>query len=319
MTSGGLPSLPDPSQGDLRRHRTRHWLYVHVAIMFSLIGSTLSKNCLLTGVLVAGSCNNKIRGEVPILPEAHMLNCKSTSMLFALCIGALAFPGVAGAVTYVQTSDHCSGATGCGTAPNNGNNIVVTQNAMAGTTTFVVTLASGWAFVDTGANGSGSSLNFGFASSLTNATIINTTSPTLNGWNTTAGAIPVQNGSPNNGSATDTVSTGLIQAPAANGNTFAFPNGIAITCNTNGGSSQCAGSLSFTINTLVALAADTTAGAFFWADVINNNKSGAPTGNIDFGLGTSPVPIPPAALLFGTALAGLGILGRRRRKAVAQA
>jgi hypothetical protein len=28
---------------------------------------------------------------------------------------------------------------------------------------------------------------------------------------------------------------------------------------------------------------------------------------------TSPVPLPPAALLFGTALAGLGILGRRRR------
>ena len=27
----------------------------------------------------------------------------------------------------------------------------------------------------------------------------------------------------------------------------------------------------------------------------------------------SPVPLPPAALLFGTALAGLGILGRRRR------
>ena len=28
---------------------------------------------------------------------------------------------------------------------------------------------------------------------------------------------------------------------------------------------------------------------------------------------TSPVPLPPAALLFGTALAGFGILGRRRR------
>ena len=34
-----------------------------------------------------------------------MINRKSTSMLFALCIGVLAWPSVAGAVTFVQTSD----------------------------------------------------------------------------------------------------------------------------------------------------------------------------------------------------------------------
>jgi hypothetical protein len=31
------------------------------------------------------------------------------------------------------------------------------------------------------------------------------------------------------------------------------------------------------------------------------------------------VPIPPAALLFGTALVGMGVLGRRRKKGLATA
>ena len=245
-----------------------------------------------------------------------MLNRKSTSTLFALFIGALAYPSVAGAVTYVQTSDHCSG-DGCGIVA--GNTIEVTQSG--GLTTFTVNLANGWAFVDTGANGGGARLNFGFASALTNATITNTTTPTTNGWNATAGQFQVQGGAGLTNPTT--VSTGLIQAPTATGNTFAFPNGIAILCNSTGGSTPCGTNngvdLIFTIATTVALAADTTAGAFFWADVINNNRTGAPTGLIDFGLATSPVPLPPAALLFGTALAGLGILGRRRRKVVAQA
>ena len=78
-----------------------------------------------------------------------------------------------------------------------------------------------------------------------------------------------------------------IQAPAANGNTFSFTNGISITCNSSGGSSQCGNNagvdLSFTISTAAALVGDATAGAFFWADVING-KNGHRTGLIDFGL-----------------------------------
>ena len=34
-------------------------------------------------------------------------------------------------------------------------------------------------------------------------------------------------------------------------------------------------------------------------------------------LSATPAPLPPALLLFGTTLAGLGILGRRRKKAAA--
>jgi hypothetical protein len=43
-----------------------------------------------------------------------------------------------------------------------------------------------------------------------------------------------------------------------------------------------------------------------WTDVARNASS--------FDLRVEAIPIPPALLLFGTALAGIGFLGRRRRK-----
>ena len=228
---------------------------------------------------------------------------KSVSALVALGIGALVWPSVASADVYVQTSDHCTG--GC--TINANNTITVTQSN--GVTTFDVSLASGWSFVDTGANGSGGALNFGFGSALTNLTVTNTTSPTTNGWTTTNGEFFVQGGA--TGSTTATVNTALIQAPAANGNKFKFTNGIAIGCNSTGSSTACSTPLSFTINTVASLVGDSTAGSTFWADVISSNGN---TGLIDFTLRTSQVPLPPAAVLFGTALVGMGILGRRRSR-----
>jgi hypothetical protein len=40
-----------------------------------------------------------------------------------------------------------------------------------------------------------------------------------------------------------------------------------------------------------------------------------PAGSVDYAVTLSAVPLPPAALLFGTALAGVGLLSRRRRAA----
>src|SRR5262249_33937222 len=48
-------------------------------------------------------------------------------------------------------------------------------------------------------------------------------------------------------------------------------------------------------------------------------SGGGPTGWIGAPLGSvSQVPLPPAALLFGTALVGLGVLGRRRKNGLVQ-
>jgi hypothetical protein len=225
---------------------------------------------------------------------------KLSSVLAALGISAFAWTGVAAAATttYVQTSDNCTG--GCGI--NAGNFITVDQSG--GLTTITVNLATGWAFVDTGANGGGGSVNFGFGSSIAGLTVTNLSG---NGWSSTAGQFFVEGGTLANPSI---VSTALRQAPAANGNTFSFTNGISITCNTSGGSTACSGPLSFTLNTVLALVGDATAGKFFWLDVLSSNGN---TGLIDFGPGVSQIPLPPAVVLFGTALVGLGVLGRRRK------
>jgi hypothetical protein len=65
-------------------------------------------------------------------------------------LGAVALPSLASAVTFIQTSDECTG--GC--AINAGNFINVTS-VSANVTDFTVTLATGWKFVNTGANGTG--------------------------------------------------------------------------------------------------------------------------------------------------------------------
>jgi hypothetical protein len=53
-----------------------------------------------------------------------------------------------------------------------------------------------------------------------------------------------------------------------------------------------------------------SATATFFINNLPNDISGV----FAFNPGTSVVPLPPALILFGTALAGLGVLGRRRKK-----
>ena len=46
---------------------------------------------------------------------------KPKSILFALGMGVLAWPSMAGAATFVQTSDDCSSTAPCGITANNKN------------------------------------------------------------------------------------------------------------------------------------------------------------------------------------------------------
>jgi hypothetical protein len=101
---------------------------------------------------------------------------------------------------------------------------------------------------------------------------------------------------------------------------FSFTDGYGLQFNAQGsGATLNFHTLDFTISaaglTLASLISNQLTGGdpgVFFLDVINNNRAGWPTGIINFTL--APVPLPSAALLFGTALAGLGLLGRRRRK-----
>src|SRR5690242_13680390 len=101
------------------------------------------------------------------IKERPMSRSKLMGTVFGLAL-AIGLPGVAGAATFIQTSDHCTGNCGI----DSGNIITVTTSGSL--TTISATLASGWSFVDTGANGGGGSLNFGFTSSQPNVTLTNT-------------------------------------------------------------------------------------------------------------------------------------------------
>ena len=171
------------------------------------------------------------------------------------CLGVLAaaslwlLPVAANAVTFVQSSDDCGGS-GCGI---NANNVInVTENG--GQTQISVSLASGWSFVDTGANGSGGSLNFGLANGVSPLTF---TAVTTAAFTTTNGGYQVQGGT--TGTST-TVAGTLISAPAK----FSFDNGYAVTCNTNGASSACGTPLTFLVNLTLAA---------FLNDLVTSNGS----------------------------------------------
>jgi hypothetical protein len=106
---------------------------------------------------------------------------------------------------------------------------------------------------------------------------------------------------------------GISASPFGN-----FDYGIICTGCGSGGSSPLPGPLSFraadggtlSLTDFVANAD----GYFFASDIINTNASGRPTGNVATKMGQR-VPEPASLALLGTALAGLGLLSRRRRSA----
>ena len=216
--------------------------------------------------------------------HAPLHSLKSIAAASAVAVVAfVAAPSVSHAVTFDLTSDHCTG--GCGTAPFG--TVDVTQ--AGANVNFVVDLANGppntisWA-----QTGAGDFQLFKF-----------------NGTGIAVGDISV----------TQTFAGNTLQA-----NTGTFngdgtgPFTFGISCTTCGN-----GALAITSNLVFSVAnatiADLTGGnptIIFVADVFSGQTGN--TGPVDVSGTPSQVPLPPTALLFGTALAGLGLLGRRRRK-----
>jgi hypothetical protein len=215
-----------------------------------------------------------------------MRSAKLLSVL-ALSAGLLGMTAVASHAateTFSLTSDHCDG--GCLTGQTSGGTITITD-VSAGVVSVNVTLANGNEFVHTGFD-----TDFGF--NLTGA-------PSITFSGVTTGFTP--NGLPNPVFATSLMMDG----------TGTFEYGVQCTACGNGGSNPQTGPLNFTITATgltVASFIQNAAGQFFAVDLISGTTG--KTGAIDASV-VSSVPLPPAALLFGTALVGLGVLGRRRR------
>ncbi len=99
-----------------------------------------------------------------------------------------------------------------------------------------------------------------------------------------------------------------------------FPNPVktAVTISTGGAGSFGLLNLAFNGGVAQSILAG---GTFFFDLVAGANNSFAVTGTanpvfagpVSYNIALSAIPIPPAALLFGSALAGLGLLARRKR------
>jgi hypothetical protein len=223
---------------------------------------------------------------------------KSVSRLtFLAAVGFCAFAaGPAQADTFTFTSCHITG--GC-TTPTTFGTVTLTQSGTS--VNFVVSLANGNRFVETGAGGGELFL---FNDALAGSTITTiATSPTTPG----AGLSGFTNLPPVMADGTGTF-TASVECTSAG--------------DCNGGSAPTMNSLSFTVTnaTLAQLEIANAAGNIFVADILcgatQTGCTGGLTGPVDVSVPTG-VPLPGTLPLFVTGLVGLGLLGRRKLKAQA--
>ena len=228
-----------------------------------------------------------------------MRSAKLLSVL-GLSIGLLGMTTVASnADTFTLTSCHISGSScegGSIPAPGFGS-VTLTQ---AGTSVdFTVSLINGNRFVETGAGGGELFL---FNDSIAGSTITTiATSPT-----TPAGGLSGFTNLP------------PVHADGTGDFTASVECTVASDC--NGGSANTMTLLTFVVTnaTLAQLETANANGNFFVADILcgaAQTQCGGLTGPVD--VSPSVVPLPGALPLFVTGLVGLGLLGRRKRKAQA--
>lgn len=205
------------------------------------------------------------------------MDIRNATFVAALGAGLMGLPTVGHAVTFSLTSDHCTG--GCGTPPFG--TVTLTQNGA--NVDITVALASGINWAKTG---SADFQEFKF-----NDSAITVGSITVD--QTFAGQTLAAQTGTFNGDGTGNFTFGIACTTCGNGN-------LGITSN-----------ITFHVanTTIAALTVPSDAGNIFVADIFSSSTGN--TGPVDV---TAPVPLPPAALLFGTALVGLGLLGRRRQK-----